>query len=153
LTQHWRLAFENKFVGAWNFWDAKNGQYRSGTFTIREIRDERVVMQGGRKELKRLVFFEGKQIPMIMTRTMGKVIEQMYGPIPKDWIGKSITLYVQRGVRVQDGVGDVLRIRNERGGDGLKRQLRGEPEPPPEEAMAPEEFGDMAGSDDPDKGP
>ena len=144
LNQHWRLAFENKFVGAWNLWDAKKGAYRTATVKIAEIRDERVTMQGGRKENARLIFFEGKSVPMIMSKTMGKALESMFGPVPAKWIGQTITLYVERGVRVRDGVADVLRIRNDKAGAGLKRALRGEAEPTEEEAPhAPvEQFGE-----------
>lgn len=147
LTQHWRLAFENNYLGAWNLWDKTRNAYRTASVKIAEMRDERIVMQGGRKELKRLVFFEGKRVPMVLTKTMGKVLEQMFGPIPQGWIGKSITIYVERGVRVQGGTGDVLRIKNDRAASGMKRDLGAPPED--DVPMAePEQFGEEEKDDE-----
>ena len=113
-------------------------------------------MGGGRKEDVRLLHFKGKRTPMIVSKTMATVLVRMFGPTPKDAEGKQITLYVERGVNTQKGTGDVLRIRNDKAGAGLKAQLRGGPPdavPPEDDAPVgvPEEFGD-AGSDDPDRG-
>lgn len=135
LTDHWRKAFDNKFLGAWNLF--RNGQYVTATVTIERITRETVTMQGGRRNQATLVHFAGKKTPMILTKTMGKVIQGMYGPSPKEWIGKSITLYVERGVRVQEGTGDVLRVRNEKAGRGLKEDMVA----PPHDEGPPEEFG------------
>lgn len=80
LTQHWRLAFENKFLGAWNLW--KDGRYSTATVTIDRITRETITMQGGRKEPATLVYFKGKRVPLILTKTMGKAIQAMHGPVP-----------------------------------------------------------------------
>ena len=147
LTQHWRLAFDNKFLGAWNLW--KGDRYLTATVTIERVAHETVTMQGGRKEPGTLIYFKGKRVPMILTKTMGKVLQSMHGPVPKGWEGKSITLYVERGFKTRDGLADVLRIRNDRAGQGLKDKLRGAPDDGPPEP--PEQFGDD--DNDPDKGP
>ena len=147
LTRHWRSLFDNKYLGAWNLY--VNGQYRTAKVTISDVREEEVTMQGGRKSMALLVYFVGKNTPMILTKTMGKVLQSMHGPVPKGWEGKSITLYVERGFKTRDGLADVLRIRNDRAGQGLKDQLRGAPDDGPPEP--PEQFGDD--DNDPDKGP
>ena len=140
LTRHWRSLFDKKYLGAWNLY--VNGQYRTAKVTISDVREEEVTMQGGRKSMALLVYFVGKNTPMILTKTMGKAIEKMHGREPAGWKGKSITLYVERGFKTKDGPADVLRIRNEHAGAGMKEALR-------EEAPAmPEEF-----ASDADEGP
>ena len=152
LTQHWRSLFENKYLGAWNLWDAAKGSYRTTTVTIAQVTQERVTMQGGRQESALLCYFQGKRTPMILSKKMGRVIATMYGPVPAGWAGKAITLYVERGFKTKDGPADVLRVKNERAGDAMKAAMRGGPEL--DEAPLPEpEMFDDAGSDDPDKGP
>jgi hypothetical protein len=139
LTQHWRLNFDNKYLGAWNLWVAKDRRYTTTTVTIERAPIETVVMQGGRKQRERLLYFVGKRTPLILTRKMGKVIERMYGPVPQDWIGKAITLYVEQGFRTKDGPADVLRVRNEKAGASLAQAIDEDRTPEP-----PEEFGDAA---------
>jgi hypothetical protein len=140
LTQHWRLAFDNKFMGAWNLWDAKNSRYTTATLKIADIREESVTMQGGRKERATLCYLlkrdgsRGKA-PLILTKKMGRAIATMYGPIPAGWIGKEITLYVEVGFKTKDGPADVLRIKNSRAGDSMKDAMRDEPLPEPPEMM------------------
>jgi hypothetical protein len=145
LTDHWRSLCENKYLGSWNLW--KDGKYTTVTVTIERVTQESVTMQGGRKQTELLLYFKGKRTPMILTRKMGKVIAAMHGPIPKGWEGKAITLYVEQGFVTKDGPADVLRVKNERAGDAMKRQLRGGADDGAPEM--PEQFGD----DDPDKGP
>lgn len=142
LTEHWRNYFDNKYLGAWNLWSAQKSQYVTAKVTIERVVRESVVMQGGRTSTETLLRFKGKQTPMILTKKMGRVLQTMYGPIPSAWEGKSITLYVERGFKTKDGPADVLRIRNEHAGAGMKEALR-------EEAPAmPEEF-----ASDADEGP
>jgi hypothetical protein len=151
LNQHWLALYDKKFLHAGNLFDPKTGQYRTATVTIERFEErKKVEMGGGRKEDVRLLHFVGKRTPLIISKTMATVLVRMFGPTPKDCEGKSITIYVERGVNTQKGTGDVLRIRNDKAGAGLKAQLRGEP--PQDDAPmgeAPEEFGDV----DPDKGP
>lgn len=139
LTAHWRSLFENRYLGAWNLY--VNGRYVSAKVTIERIDPEAVVtMQGGRKSTERLLYFASKRTPLILTKTMGKVMQAMYGEQMQGWLGKTITLYVEQGFRTKEGRADVLRIRNDRAGDALKRQLAGEDEERPVEA--PEVFAD-----------
>ena len=134
LTQHWRSLYDNAYLGAWNLW--KGDRYTTTTVTIESTTFEEVTMQRGRKSRSLIMRFKGKRTPLIITKTMGKVLQAMFGPVPEGWRGKTITLYVERDFRTQDGPADVLRIKNERAGQGLKDQLR-EADPGP-----PEEFGE-----------
>ncbi len=154
LTGHWRASFDNKYLGAWNLWDAKAKAFRTVTVTVERIVQETLVKPGGKKEIGWVCYFRGKRTPMILSKTMGRNLQSMYGRTMAEWIGKVITLYVEQDVRVQGGVGDVLRIKNTAAGKGLRARLAA---PPPEDdgepiatPVAPEDFG---GSDDPDRGP
>lgn len=151
LTAHWRTLYDNKYLGAWNLWDAKSKRYSTVTVTIDSATYEEIVMMGGRRNRSLLLRFKGKRTPMIVTKTMGKALEKMCGHTPAQWIGATITLYVEQGFKTKDGPADVLRIRNSRAADSLKSQLRGEELEVMEE---PENFGDDGYvSEDPDKGP
>jgi hypothetical protein len=150
LTQHWRSLFDNKYLGAWNLWSATKKQYVTATVVIDRIVQESVTMQGGRKTVETLIYFRDKRTPLIATKKMVRVLGMMFGPTPAEAMGHTITLYVERGFMTGQGPADVLRIRNDKAGDSLKRELRNGA-PPEDDAplQAPEEFG----SDDPDKGP
>lgn len=138
LTSHWRSLYENKYLGAWNLWNATAKRYTTASVTIESARFESVTMQGGRTSKSLLLRFKGKRTPLIVTKTMGKVLEKMCGKTPAEWIGTEITLYVEQGFKTKDGPADVLRIRNTRAGDATKAALRGESaEPEPQE---PERF-------------
>ena len=136
LTQHWRSLYDNKYLGAWNLF--RDGRYTTTTVTIESAAFEEVVMQGGRKNRTLVLRFKGKRTPMIVTKTMGKVLAAMCGPTPKSWEGRTIVLYVEQGFKTREGAADVLRIKNDKASQGLKDQLRGEPE----DAPPPEHFGD-----------
>jgi hypothetical protein len=145
LTVHWRSQFDNAYLGAWNLYSAKTGKFATVTVTVERIQQAQTVLQGGRKQLSWLMHFRGKRTPMILSKTMGKVMQEMFGRTMQDWIGKEITLWVETDVRVKGGVGDVLRIKNTAAGKGLKRQLA--PTPPEDDepdapAPEPEKFGD-----------
>lgn len=152
LTAHWRILFENKYMGSWNLWLPARNSYGTVTVIIESAALETVTMDKGRKSRAMILRFKGKRTPLILTKKMGKSIERMYGVVPQGWIGKEITLYVERGFKTSDGPADVLRIKNTRAGDSLKSHLRGEDPATPDVSEEPEMFADD-GSDDPDKGP
>jgi len=136
LTQHWRSLYTNAYLGAWNLY--VQGRYMTVTVTIERAVQEQTVMEGGRKSLALLVYFAGKRTPLIVTKKMGKVIASMHGPRPMDWIGREITLYVEQGFLTRDGLADVLRVRNDKAGAGMRRALQRPPEDDGPPAEVPE---------------
>jgi hypothetical protein len=130
LTQHWRKLYENKYMGAWNLFDDAKHKFRTATVVIESARIENVVGEKGRKSDCLVLRFRGKQTPMILSRKNGNVISSMHGKTPSEWIGKTITLWVEENVRVRGDVGDVLRVRNDKAGAGLKAQLEEAPQAP-----------------------
>lgn len=134
LNSHWRSAYENKYLGAWNLW--KDGQYKTATVTIERITEEVIVGEKGRKSPATLLHFKGKRTPMILTRKQGKVLDSMFGPVKAGWVGKEITLWVEQRVRVQEGVADVLRIKNNKAAAAMREAIEA-----PSYDGGPEDFG------------
>ena len=65
---------------------------------------EDVPMDGGRKEnLLFAVGFEKIQKQMILNATNRKSLSRQFGADTKQWIGKTVTLFVQDGVRKPGG--------------------------------------------------
>ena len=149
LTDHWRRTYENKYLGCWDLWSAKEQRYKTVTAKIARVTDEEVVQEGGRKSRPLVLYLAGSKgpirTPMIVSKVSGKTLEAMFGPKPADWVGKEVTLYANKK-RVRGGEAYVLTIRSTRGNDDLRQQLA-EPPPPPA-------FEDDDGvADDPDRGP
>lgn len=148
LTGHWRQLYENKYLGAWDLFIG--GRYREVTVTIVDVRQERVVREGGQADPVFLLYLRGQKrdlpAPMIVSKTTGKTLQAMYGEIPAAWKGKSITLYAKQK-RTKEGQAYVLTVRNSRASDALREELR--------ERAAPRIEADEVdeGPVDPDKGP
>ena len=63
-----------------------------------------VPMDGGRKEpILYSVSFEGKDKQMILNATNRKSLSSAFGASTKDWVGKTIKLYVLDGIRKPGG--------------------------------------------------
>jgi hypothetical protein len=63
-----------------------------------------VEMDAGRKEPKLFSLkFKGKELQLVLNATNRKKLVEHFGVMTKDWRGKSITLYVQDGVRCPSG--------------------------------------------------
>lgn len=139
LTSHWRKSYENKYLGAWDLYDGK--RYREVRARILKVTDEIVIGEGGRKSRPVQLHLAGRkgpiETPMIVSKTSGKTLEILFGPVPADWVGQEITLHVIQGKRVQKGTGNVLAIK-------CDKNARGEdmPEPARAPAIAADEFED-----------
>ena len=88
----WRSMYEGKYLGAWNLVDA-DGNKRDCVVTIARVEASEIVGEGGKKNKKPLIYFQGKALPMVVGKTVGKVIAAMYGNETRSWEGKRITLY------------------------------------------------------------
>lgn len=89
---HWRQYMDSKYVGAWDFMN-EEGVPREGVVTIDKVEKGEVVSQSG-KARKPVIWFKGKEKPFVCNVTNAKTIARMYGNDPREWEGKSITLYV-----------------------------------------------------------
>lgn len=128
LTAHWRRAYENKYLGAWDLWIPSRSRYAEVTARIESVSQDEVIGEGGRKSWPIQLHLAGKKgpiaTPMIVSKTSGKTLEIMFGPSPSGWVGKEITIYVRQDKRVRKGTGAVLVIRSTRATDDLKEELR-----------------------------
>jgi hypothetical protein len=88
----YRSMYDGKYLGSWNLVDA-DGNKRDCVVTISGVQAGEVVMEGGVKNKRPIISFEGKPLPMICNKTNGKAIAGMYGTDTKAWVGKRITLY------------------------------------------------------------
>lgn len=139
VTNHWRRAYENKYLGAWDLWDGT--KYREVQAVIERVSMDEVIGEGGRRTTPIQLWLRGKKgqirTPMIVSKGNGTTLEVMYGPDPHGWIGKEITIYVKIAKRVQKGTGNVLTIRNKKGNADLMEEIQERSMP----AIDVEEFG------------
>lgn len=88
----YRTMFEGKYLGAWNLIDDA-GNRRDIIVTIEKVEAQQIVGEGGKKNKKPVVSFVGKDLPMVIGKTVAKTIASMYGNDTRAWIGKRITIY------------------------------------------------------------
>ncbi len=70
---------------------------------------DRVVIEEVGSEHKPIVYFIGKDRGLVLNKTNGNIIAEMYGPETDDWHGKVITLYPAR-VEFQGKIVDAIRV-------------------------------------------
>lgn len=63
------------------------------TVTISDVKPGNIKGEGGRSARKALVFFQGKEKPLVANATNCKTIASMYGNDVEAWKGRRITLY------------------------------------------------------------
>lgn len=105
----YRAMFEGKYLGAWNLVDA-DGKKRDVTVTIASVEAQRIVGEGGKTNKKPVLKFVGKDLPMVVGKTVAKTIAAMYGNDTAAWIGKKITLYATT-TEVGGETKDCIRVR------------------------------------------
>jgi hypothetical protein len=79
--------FDSEYIGAWDL----NG--RDVVVTISRVQGMTITGEGGKKNKKPVIWFEGKEKGAIVNKTNAKAIAGMYGRDTAQWIGKRITLY------------------------------------------------------------
>lgn len=83
----YRLLYDSDYLYAFHL------QGRDVTVEIEAVKGGELVGEGGRKAKKPIVKFKGKDKPLALNKTNGKIIAGMYGSDTTKWTGKSITLY------------------------------------------------------------
>lgn len=109
MKTHWKKAFNPEYMGAFSF----NEGEREKIVKIKSVSEAvEITGDGGRKEIKPVVFFEGQHLPLILNRTNSKAITAAVGsPFFEDWAGKSISLYVAQ-VKAFGDVIDAVRVKS-----------------------------------------
>ncbi len=83
---------------------------RDVTLTIREVKGAELTVQGGKKQKKPVVYFEGKEKGLALNKTNAKTIAAMYGNDCDKWVGEKVTLFPTTTQFGSDTV-DCIRIR------------------------------------------
>lgn len=110
MNGHWKKQFNYDYLGSYSL-DGK----KEVVVSIKGVDTAKVTGQAGRKEDCFVVNFNEFDKPMILNRTNAKAIEKVAGSgLVEDWIGSSVTLYVERGVKAFGDVVDALRIRDKK---------------------------------------
>lgn len=85
---HFEALFDKKYLR----WFHLNG--KPCKVTIERVeKDVEMTLPGGKVEKKPVVYFVGKEKPLVLNPTNAKLIADICGPKPSEWTGKTITLY------------------------------------------------------------
>lgn len=118
---HYRALVENDHLGQWDLLDPKTGSTRDATVVIESIRQyaptkprKRRMADGSYKpeKLNKFEFrFVGKRKSWISNPTTQAQIASVHGTVIQGWIGKKITLYVDREVMMGRNKVGGIRVR------------------------------------------
>jgi hypothetical protein len=118
---HYRALVENDHLGQWDLMDPKTCAPREATVVIESIQQyaptkprKRRMADGSYKpeKLNKFEFrFVGKRKSWISGPTTQAQIASVHGPIIQNWIGKKITLYVDRDVMLGRAKVGGIRVR------------------------------------------
>lgn len=104
---HWKKLFNNDYLGAWSL---KEGEEK--IVTISKVSKSMVKSaQAPKGEECPVCYFKEFNIPMVLNATNCKRIGKMYGDIIEDWVGKTVTLYVEYDVKAFGTTTDALRVK------------------------------------------
>lgn len=112
MKTHWKEMTNYKYMGAFNLIN-DDGSYREVHVKIKSIKQEEIVGSNNNKNIKPVAEIEGYK-PFIINATNSKRLSKNFGsPFPDDWVGKEITIYVEKGHKSFGEFIDVLRVREQ----------------------------------------
>jgi len=82
----YRQLYGKEHLGSWDL------QGKDVTVTIASVKQGKAKSREGEAK-KPLISFVGRSKTFLVNATNGAIIAKMYGPNPKNWIGKQVTLY------------------------------------------------------------
>jgi len=86
--KHYKTLFPKDYLGHYDL------EGKDFTLTIDKVVNEELVMQGGRKEIKPIVYFKEAKKKLVLNVTNADIIADNFKePIYRKWSGKKITLY------------------------------------------------------------
>jgi hypothetical protein len=113
------------------------------TLTIADVRAESVFVPGENKKARRaVVMFAKAKRGLLLSAHNAHAIEALYGPETDNWNGKTITLYVERGIKAFGKTHDVVRVKK-LATNGHATELPDREDPP-----EPEDTGDILPDDE-----
>jgi len=106
---HWKKNFNPNYIGAYAF---DPGEEK--TVTVKSAGVEEIIGEGGKKERKTVLHFEGGVKPLILNKTNARMIERVLGsPYMEQWIGKAIVLGVEKARFGSERV-DAVRVKDKK---------------------------------------
>lgn len=103
---HIETLIEKDYIGSWHVAD------RDHTLVIERVEKKQITMRGGKKKWVPVLSFRGVQKKMILqARTNRETISDMYGPYIEDWIGKSVSLFMDPNCKNPNGKGVIPGVR------------------------------------------
>ena len=102
---HWKKLFNPNYMGAYSFEENEQKELR-----IKSIKVEKVTGRDKKAEDCAVIYFEGKEKPLICNKTNAKAIAHLTGSdYIEDWVGVVIRLVVKE-VRAFGDVVDAVRV-------------------------------------------
>lgn len=106
---HWKKVMNPKYLGSWSI--------QPGTemiATIKEIKPEIIVGEGGKKDGRNVAYFHEAIKPMVLNATNSKTIARLAGsPAVEKWLNMRIQIYVTTIIdKISKEEIETLRIRD-----------------------------------------
>lgn len=83
---HYKKLFPKDTLGHWDL-------EKDVTVTIERVLTEELVLPGGAKESKPVIYFAKAKKKLVLNKTNADIIAKQHGPLIEGWKGKQITLY------------------------------------------------------------
>ena len=114
---HWKKSMNKERIGAHDLYvnGTNPAQFAELTVTINHYTEDKLPKREKKQEfdIRPVLHFREKGIkPMIVNNTIGEAIESIYGADIDFWIGRQITLYVDKNVRVGADIICAIRVRS-----------------------------------------
>lgn len=108
---HWKKCFNKDYLGTWSL---PNGQ--DTIVTIVKVEKATIKGEGGREDVRPLMYLREFKEPMVLNATNGKTIHKLLNtPFVEQWVGHRIIIYAESGIKIGKGanaeVTDGLRVR------------------------------------------
>ncbi len=108
---HWKKCFNKDYLGTWSL---PNGQ--DAIVTIVKVERAEIKGEGGRLDIRPIMYLKEFKEPMVLNATNGKIIQKLLNsPYVENWYGHRIQLYAESNIKVGKGANaettDGLRVR------------------------------------------
>ena len=108
---HWKKCFNKDYLGTWSLPNGKDA-----IVTIVRVEKATIKGEGGREDIRPIMFLMEFKEPMVLNATNGKTIEKLLkSPFVENWYTHKIQLYAESNIKIGKGANaettDGLRVR------------------------------------------
>jgi len=112
LEKHWKRHFNYNYFGSYSLDEGQEVIRTIEKLGNEDITDH-ITGEINKSFIAHFVGENGEDVkPMYFNKTNCRILEDVYGSDPQNWIGKDIQIFVKKRIKTEDGVIDGLRIRN-----------------------------------------